>query len=75
MLLELIILVAVLVLVSISLIGFNVFFLKKKFPETHVGHNSNMKKLGITCAKHEDIGKTRTDTRKIDPEDIKIVSP
>jgi len=28
-------------------------FIKGKFPETHIGHNSEMKKLGITCAKND----------------------
>ncbi len=33
--------------------------LKKKgsFPETHVGENKEMQKIGITCAKCENAGK------------------
>ncbi|NMB52426.1 MAG: hypothetical protein GX999_08875 [Bacteroidales bacterium] len=27
-----------------------------QFPETHVGHNKEMKKLGIRCAQHQDLG-------------------
>lgn len=34
-----------------------------KFPETEVGHNKEMRKLGITCAKAEEI-KCRRDIDK-----------
>jgi hypothetical protein len=27
-----------------------------RFPETHVGRNKEMRKRGITCAQHTDIG-------------------
>lgn len=27
-----------------------------QFPDTHVGHNKEMRKKGITCAKQEDLG-------------------
>ena len=39
-----------LAIVGIALIGlcFNLIFRKKPFPETHVGHNKEMKKRGIT---------------------------
>jgi hypothetical protein len=34
----------------------NILIRKKgKFPAYRVGHNKNMKKLGITCVKHEEI--------------------
>lgn len=49
------------VLLSIVLLGigflgmaFNIVFRKKKFPDTHVGHNKEMKKRGIVCAKTMD---------------------
>ena len=49
------------VLLAIALLGlaflgmaFNIVFRKKKFPETHVGHNKEMKKRGIVCAKTMD---------------------
>jgi len=34
--------------------GINVLFRKKEFPDTHVGHNKEMKKRGIVCAKTMD---------------------
>lgn len=46
----LVILVFVAAAVFVGL-GFNVLLRRKPFPETHVGHNKNMKKFGITCVK------------------------
>jgi hypothetical protein len=49
------------VLLTLALLGlaflgmaFNIVFRKKRFPETHVGHNKDMRKLGIVCAKTMD---------------------
>lgn len=45
-----------LAIVGIALLGlcFNLVFRKKPFPETHVGHNKEMKKRGIMCVKSMD---------------------
>jgi len=46
------------ILLSLSMIGlaFNILFRKKgKFPAYRVGHNPQMRKIGITCVKHEEI--------------------
>jgi len=45
-----------LAIVGIAFIGmaFNLIFRKKMFPDTHVGHNKEMKKKGIVCAKTMD---------------------
>lgn len=45
-----------LAVVGIALLGlcFNLVFRKKPFPETHVGHNKEMKKRGIMCVKAMD---------------------
>jgi hypothetical protein len=42
-----------LVLVGFVVIGlaFNLVFRNRDFPETHVGHNKEMKKKGIACVK------------------------
>jgi uncharacterized Rossmann fold enzyme len=50
------ILVITTILLSIALFGmaFNLIFRKKDFPETHVGHNREMKKRKIVCAKTMD---------------------
>ncbi|MBO4602350.1 MAG: hypothetical protein J5651_04235 [Salinivirgaceae bacterium] len=49
-------LILTLILVGIALIGlsFNLIFRKKPFPETHISHNKDMKKLGIMCVKAMD---------------------
>lgn len=37
-------------------LGFNIFFRKDgHFPETDISKNKDMKRLGITCAKEEEI--------------------
>ncbi len=48
---------AALVLVGIGVAGmcFNILFRKgKEFPESDVGKNENMKKIGIRCMREED---------------------
>ena len=52
------------VLISLSLAGLAIRMLIEssgKFPETHVGHNKEMKKLGIGCARTIDVGCHSTD--------------
>ena len=46
------------VLIGVGMLGMSLSILVKKngkFPAYRVGHNKNMKKLGITCVKHEEI--------------------
>ncbi|MDR3094596.1 MAG: hypothetical protein LBU62_08165 [Bacteroidales bacterium] len=44
----------VVVVVALSFLGLGIgVWVKGKFPDTHVGHNENMKKLGITCAQDD----------------------
>ncbi|MDR1672715.1 MAG: hypothetical protein LBS09_04540 [Bacteroidales bacterium] len=46
----------VVVIVALSFAGLGIgIWVKGKFPDTHVEHNPEMKKLGITCAKNEDL--------------------
>lgn len=52
--LQLIIITGALVTVAILLIGINVFFFGRKFPETEVGRNPDMIKLGLRCPKCEE---------------------
>lgn len=49
-------LILTLAILGVALLGlcFNVVFRKKPFPETHVGHNKEMKKRGIMCVKAMD---------------------
>lgn len=46
------------------LLGFNIFFRKKAFPDSHVSHNKEMKKRGIVCAKKMD----RIEQQKVNDE-------
>ena len=49
---------ATLILVAFCFVGlgFNIIFRKNgKFPETEISNNKNMKKLGIKCAKEEEM--------------------
>ena len=52
------VLLAAVVFVGIAVLGlgFNIFFRKGgKFPDTEIGSNPAMKKLGIKCAKEEEL--------------------
>lgn len=52
------VLLASLVIVSLAFLGLglNIFFRKNgKFPDSEVGTNPNMKKMGLTCAKQDEI--------------------
>ena len=52
------IVIIAIVLVGISTIGLmlNILVKKKgKFPAYRVGHNQDMRKLGISCVKHDEI--------------------
>lgn len=44
-------------ILAVGVLGmaFNIIFLKKKFPNTSVGHNPNMRKLGISCEKCDEL--------------------
>ncbi len=50
----LLLVIGFLILVIIGL-GINIFFTKKKkFPQTSISKNKNMRKLSITCVKHDE---------------------
>ena len=64
MLLKLFIISAI--LIGLALAGLAISILLKpggQFPDTHVGHNKEMRKRGITCARHTDTGCNPVDTR------------
>lgn len=66
--------VLAIVLGSFLFLGFNIFFRKKSFPETEIGRNREMRKLGLACPKGEEkrlYGKSKP-TVKINPEDLTI---
>ncbi len=52
------VLIASLVIVGIAVLGLglNIFFRKNgRFPDSEVGTNPNMRKMGLTCAKQDEI--------------------
>jgi len=56
MLIKLFLITSVIVAVSFLAMGISVFFKKNgKFPTFEIGKNREMKKLGITCAKHDEL--------------------
>ena len=42
-----------LIAIAIAALAIGVI-IKGKFPDTHMGHNAEMKKLGISCAKKDE---------------------
>jgi len=53
------------VLVALALAGMAITILVKpkgQFPDTHVGHNKEMRKRGITCAQNTDTGCSPVDS-------------
>ncbi|MCK9324546.1 MAG: hypothetical protein M0P69_03530 [Bacteroidales bacterium] len=56
MLITVIALSLVLVLIAVVGLSLNIIFRKNgQFPETEIETNPDMKKLGITCARHDDL--------------------
>jgi len=57
MLIKLLIISFVLLAVTFAFLGIRILLKPgAKFPDTHVGHNKEMRKRGITCAQKTDIG-------------------
>ena len=64
---QLIAIVTILVALSLLLLGINIFVFKRKFPETEIGRNKNMIRLGLRCPKCDENKEYR---KKIKPADI-----
>ncbi|MCX6223235.1 MAG: hypothetical protein NTV01_00525 [Bacteroidia bacterium] len=68
MLLTLFLITIVLVALAFAGLGFSIFFRKNgKFPQTEVGNNKNMKNLGITCTKQDEMKIFREEKRSGKP--------
>jgi len=76
MFIEILIASIIIVFVSILMLGFNIFFMKRKFPETSVGHNRNMRNLGLYCVKCEEQKKFRQEKTRftLDAKKIRIAA-
>ncbi|MBE9509540.1 MAG: hypothetical protein IMY71_01575 [Bacteroidetes bacterium] len=56
MFIKLFLITVVVVAVSFLAMGISIFFKKNgKFPSFEIGKNKEMRKLGITCAKHDEL--------------------
>jgi len=47
------------VLIALAMLGLGISMLVRRdgrFPNTHISHNKEMRKRGITCAQHSDTG-------------------
>ncbi len=65
MFLKLIILSSLIIAFALVAMGIRILFSKRRnFPEYHIGHNREMKKLGIKCAQNTDIGCSPSTTNK-----------
>jgi hypothetical protein len=54
---KLLIICLVLTAVAVAGLGIRMLLIKdSSFPDTHVGHNPEMRKRGISCAQNEDMG-------------------
>lgn len=59
MFIKLLILSIALILTAMVFLGIRILLKREgRFPDTHVGHNSEMRKRGISCAKSTDTGCT-----------------
>lgn len=58
--------VVVVVALAFVLLGINIFLFRRKFPETEIGTNRHMKRMGLACPHCEE--------RKIHKKTLKPVS-
>lgn len=66
MLLTVFLITIVLVALAFAGLGFNILFRRNgKFPQTEVGSNKNMKNLGITCTKQDEMKIFRQEKKSV----------
>jgi len=65
---QLLIIVSAIVALSILMLGINIFVFGRKFPETEVGKNKNMIRLGLRCPQCEE----RIQYRKLRPVKVNM---
>ena len=59
--------VIALVAIAVFMLGINIFLFRRKFPETEVGRNKDMIRLGLRCPKCEE---RKTNPRRVLPRTI-----
>ncbi|MBN1158724.1 MAG: hypothetical protein JXA61_05035 [Bacteroidales bacterium] len=62
----------VLVTLTFLMLGINIFFFRRAFPETEVGKNRNMNRLGLTCPQCNEKRRCRKKVTSVflDPEQL-----
>lgn len=70
---EIILLAVFLVGIAVLLLGINIFFRKKPFPDTHISHNKELKKLNIVCAKTMDRMEQKKEREKLKFKNLRII--
>jgi hypothetical protein len=68
--LQVIIIASIIVGLSLVLLGINIYVFGKKFPETEVGKNRNMIRLGLRCPHCEE----RAQYRKLKPVKVDLTT-
>jgi hypothetical protein len=68
--LQVIIIASIIVGLSLVLLGINIYVFGKKFPETEVGKNRNMIRLGLRCPQCEE----RVQYRKLKPVKVDLTT-
>ena len=68
--LQLIVIASTIVAISLLLLGINIFVFGRKFPETEVGKNKNMIRLGLRCPHCEE----RARYRKLKPAKVDLTT-
>lgn len=64
------VLAIIIVFLAIMGLGVSVFFFRnREFPDTHVGHNKEMVKRGISCAKCEDMGSCSINLKSVEMDE------
>jgi hypothetical protein len=72
--LQTIIIAAAIVAICLLLLGINIYVFGKKFPETEVGKNKHMIKMGLTCpsceerARYKKLRPVRINTKTLRPD-------
>lgn len=62
-----ILIITAIVLISVFLLGFRVFFTKKgEFPNIHIGGNKGLRDQGVGCATSQDAEAQADKSRRID---------
>jgi len=65
---QLIVIASVIVALALALLGINIYVFGRKFPETEVGKNRNMMRLGLSCPSCDE----RARYRKLRPVKINV---